>query len=46
MHDAMQKSPLLCNIGVNLYEGKEQSVQAYRLGKSGHPEFRAFVVSL
>lgn len=40
------ESLLLCNIVVDLCEGKEQSVQAYRVSKSGHPEFQAFVVSL
>lgn len=44
--DAIWKPPLLCNIRVDLYEGKEQSVQAYRHSKSGHPEFQAFVFSL
>lgn len=46
MCNAIQKLPLLCNIEVNLYQGKEQSVQTYRLSKCGHPEFQAFVVSL
>lgn len=46
MCDAIWKPSLLCNIEVDLCEGKEQSVQAYRLSKSGHPEFQAFVVSL
>lgn len=44
--DAIWKLPLPCNIEVDLYEGKEQSVQAYWLSKSGQPEFQAFVVSL
>lgn len=44
--DAIWKPLLLCNIVVDLCEGKEQSVQGYRVSKSGHPEFQAFVVSL